>query len=312
MRYRMANSYLSVEACVSESGFRITSFLDREGNREWLYREEQAPVIPGGSFDEQYGGGMEFLFPADEEETFRGKHYPDHGYLWRVPYLVRQTNNRITAEIGDNPYNIGGSYDCILYETSLLLTVELVNQSNEELPFLARLHPAFLLEKGMELDFAQTELSYEGAECKYCTNPNPFGMDKKLSKPDTWGEEELFFHLKQSRGRFGIHHGSRVFSCEYAQAEMPYLTVYSYLSKQGRVLIAEPASGRGTSLLQVSRNRELKTWKPGTKLQYSFRMTYERDAGQVEEAVHAKAVQRKLHRLFSSESNRTVNCSIAF
>ena len=72
-------------AVLPEAGAKIISLVHKPTGKEILWRNAQTPpvrVSGGSSFDDNWAGGWDELFPNDEPASLQGDSYPDHGELW--------------------------------------------------------------------------------------------------------------------------------------------------------------------------------------------------------------------------------------
>lgn len=273
---QISNEKVQVQAVWGKQGFTITSLQDLRYQKEWLYTESPFSGIrrEDKTFDCQYEGGMEFLFPADEKERFEGKVYQDHGLLWRMPYQVNVEGNRLLAWGFHKGARIRCKYYLELKEAAVFLKVSIYNESADELPYLARLHPAFDLKKDARLSVHKEQVFFEpdGAYLSFY----PKGEEKQvdLERPDTWKNHELFAHIKQKCGEFEICQNDRKLKILYDKNKLPFLTVYSFLKGDRRVGILEPANVPGICLRSAARAGKIPVLLPGNNLEYQFKIIF--------------------------------------
>jgi hypothetical protein len=70
-------------------GGKIVSLVDKRVDGELLWRNSRVPLRPaafGSSYDDQFLGGWDELYPNDMAEELAGEPVPDHGELWAVPW----------------------------------------------------------------------------------------------------------------------------------------------------------------------------------------------------------------------------------
>lgn len=266
---RIRNSWREVRAYAGKSGFIICSLMDLEHGKEWIYTE--AAVTQDRSvektFDEQYAGGMEFLFPGDEEEVFAGKGYKDHGILWRIPFKMSVGKRELEAVGLDEETGIRAVCTVRLKDRQIQLQTAIENTSDREIPFLARLHPAFCLEPHMELVLNGKQLFFEKNR-RYCDMPMNERVDAE--RLAAWKDYSIFCHILQNRGEFTLKDRKRSISFRYEREKLPYLTVCSFIKDTGRIGIIEPANIAGVSLKSASERGSIPRLTPGGRITYDF------------------------------------------
>ena len=275
MRESIQNQRFQVQAAAGDSGFTVTSVRDLQNRREWIYTDSSFTGERNGdrSYDEQYGGGMEFLFPSDEKEIYKGKCYADHGVLWRMPYQVKREADTLRAEGFHAGAGIRAVWNIMLTDSFILQKLYICNESAETFPFLIRLHPSFLLERDTVLNLHEKQILYEpdGANCSF--KPDSRVADQiDISDPGTWKAHDLFFHIRQKKGEFTITQKDRSLRVEYESETFPFLTVCSFMKEGKRIGILEPANVPGISLGSAQRFGSLPLFKPGEIREYTFRL----------------------------------------
>ncbi len=269
------NERIQVQAVWGRQGFTITSLKDLLFQKEWLYTESpfSGERRDTQTFDDQYEGGMEFLFPSDEAEVFEGKDYQDHGILWRMAYQVNAEGNKLLAQGFHRDAKLRCAYHLELEEAAVLLKIVIYNESVEKLPYLARLHPAFVLEEDSRLLLHGVQVLFEpdGAYCSFCPEGEA-GRQVDIEKPKTWKNYDLFAHIKQNCGEFEIHQKDRKVKIIYEEEKLPFLTVCSFLKVGKRIGIFEPANVPGISLKSAAREGKIPVLLPGSGLEYQFKI----------------------------------------
>jgi len=69
-------------------GGKITELRDKDG-KQWIWENPNIPLkttSPGASYDDNWAGGWEELFPNDAQESFGGKDLFDHGEWWNAQW----------------------------------------------------------------------------------------------------------------------------------------------------------------------------------------------------------------------------------
>ncbi len=271
----ISNHRYCVKAIYGNIGFTIVSLQDLLYGKEWLYTEEMFLDNKNAaeSFDSQYRGGMEFIFPSDETEVYQGTFQKDHGLLWRIPYHVRLEQDKLTAEGYAKENKVRVFYNLELQEESILLQIRICNEGEKEIPFLARLHPAFLITDSSEFKLYAESVFYEvdGVYCSFLPD-SKVRMRIDVERPETWEKHDLFVHLKQQRGEFVIHNGERGLRVKYNNFDLPYLTLCSFLKAGKRIGIFEPANIAGVNLKRAAKRDIIPVLHAKECVEYSFRM----------------------------------------
>lgn len=141
-------------------GGRIDQITDLTSGKVWLwhppgYDAEHTRALPlGASFDQNWSGGWDEVFPNDAAGVFRGHSLVDHGELWSQHWEVMEHSD----------HGIRMSYLCrtlpISVEKSLALDAHLPrvrvgysfrNLSGGTLPYLFKLHTAVNIQEGDEI-----------------------------------------------------------------------------------------------------------------------------------------------------------------
>lgn len=157
---KLSNSAMDVTIIPSMGG-RIDSLKDlRTGSaREWIWhpanyerRDRSLPI--GANFDDAWTGGFDEIFPNDAEASFRGRQLVGHGELWSQPWQVGQRSDRqVTLHYSCQtvPVDVNKTVRIDAERPELRLTYQFNNRSDDELPYLFKLHPALAVEPGDEI-----------------------------------------------------------------------------------------------------------------------------------------------------------------
>lgn len=275
MRELIQNQRFQVQVSGGEAGLAVTSVGDLQYRKEWIYTDSSFDGQRGNdrSYDEQYGGGMEFLFPSDEKEFYEGISYEDHGILWRMPYQVTKEADMLRAEGFHTGMGIRVVWSIMLTDRFIMQKLFICNESAKTFPYMVRLHPSFLLDQDTKLKLHEEHMIYEpdGAYCSF----HPAGREAEqinISSPATWKEHDLFVHIRQKKGEFSITQKNRCLRVEYENEKLPFLTVCSFMKEGKRIGILEPANVPGISLRSAERFGSLPFLKPGETREYIFRL----------------------------------------
>lgn len=147
-------------------GGKILSIIDKRADVDLLWRNARVPVRPaafGSSYDDQFLGGWDELYPNDMAEELAGESVPDHGELWGVPWSasVGSTASEAWLELRVTGTITGTD---VLKRVSLgdgpELTVDyrITNTGRIDQPFLWKSHVAVALHPDTVVDMAAGEV----------------------------------------------------------------------------------------------------------------------------------------------------------
>lgn len=141
-------------------GGRIDQINDRQTDKQWLWHPESyhanqtRSLAVGASFDDNWTGGWDEVFPNDAAREFQGRNLVDHGELWSQAWQV----------VKHSPFSIQLAYQCQTVPVRVEKTIQLhetapeaqieyrfQNHSNETVPFLLKQHAAIAIEAGDEI-----------------------------------------------------------------------------------------------------------------------------------------------------------------
>lgn len=157
----LENRFLRV-VVLPEAGARIWQITYKPLDTDILWNNPKLPpsVQPlHASYDDNWSGGWDDLFPNDEAGSLAGLQVPDHGELWTGAWEAEPHNSNDVARL-DLRFQTPITH--FLAERSLSLhkdrcTLEvryrLTNDGSKPLPFLWKLHPAFAVSAQHRIDF---------------------------------------------------------------------------------------------------------------------------------------------------------------
>lgn len=141
-------------------GGRIDQLHDKRTEQNWLwhpsdYDGSQTRTLPlGASFDNNWTGGWDEIFPNDVEGEFREYQLVDHGELWSQGWDVKaHTPSSLHLELMCQtvPVHVQKTIQLHPTEPEFTLTYRFQNQSDQEIPFLFKHHAAIAIEPGDEI-----------------------------------------------------------------------------------------------------------------------------------------------------------------
>lgn len=100
----LANNTLRA-VVLPELGGKIWELWHKPSGTQWLWQNpdiELQSTPPGASYDDNWAGGWEELFPNDAPCTFMGRDLPDHGEWWSQPWQwewVDESTERVSVRL---------------------------------------------------------------------------------------------------------------------------------------------------------------------------------------------------------------------
>lgn len=258
-------------------GGRIWQITHLPSGRDLLWNHPSRapqPVAFGSTYDDEFVGGWDELFPNDLPETLAGEAYPDHGELWserwsadvlsgdaaavRLTLRTRVSACEVTRVITLPPGRPVVHLDVTVRSTG---TVDLPMMHKQHLAValtaMSRLQlPSATVELG---DFGRPRAAEPGAQFGW---PSLAGHDMRARPPD--GISELMFARDLQAGWCAVVDPSGpgiglVFDREI------YPACWTFASFRGwrglDVLVLEPCTGTGLSVLdgvETGRHRVLR------------------------------------------------------
>lgn len=149
-------------------GGKILSLVDKATDVELLWRHPRLvprPVPFGASYDDQFVGGWDELYPNDEPEELAGEPMPDHGELWTLPWHAATASEGDTASVTlstRTPISSSAVTKTLTLhaaEPHVRVDYRLHNTGTTPQPFLWKSHVAVAIETGARVDMgAETVL----------------------------------------------------------------------------------------------------------------------------------------------------------
>jgi len=152
------NGLMHVSLC-PDLGGRIEDLIDLRTGKNWLwhpagYQPGPRALPLGASFDDNWTGGWDEIFPNDAACHFQGRDLPVHGELWSQEWEV-QEYSPLGAELAyicrSLPVTVTKRLTLDPQSPELRVDYMFINRSPEPLSFLFKLHPALAIEAGDEV-----------------------------------------------------------------------------------------------------------------------------------------------------------------
>ena len=169
-RYRGMETIILENNCLKavilpELGAKMLHLVHKPSDTEmlWLNPSLTPHALPcGSSYDDNFFGGWDELFPNDEPVKIDGKKYPDHGELWCRPweYIIEErTDTHATVYLW-----CFGSVSATRIDKWITVTADrpvlkfrhkVTNLGDKPLDFLWKLHPALAISPDHRIDLPQ-------------------------------------------------------------------------------------------------------------------------------------------------------------
>lgn len=288
----LENKYIRASVMVGNKGMSLVSFYDKTASREWIYVNSRKgrPVSPVQSYDSQYFGGAEFLFPNDFPMKSGRWKFPDHGYLWRTEYGtegIRHTGEwiKLTVKGMIAEWDIEVEIEFSLQDSGRELHVQcrLSNRSEIRFPYLFRFHPSFAVKQtdslklyGKQIKFEMPEgnvrfssfnTTDEIQEYPWLQADDCLIDIEKITRTDI---RELFCHIRQERGGFEIREEDGGLRVIYTKELFPYLTVYYFKQNESGIAILEPSTSDEADLEKEIKSHKERILTPHGEVCYNL------------------------------------------
>lgn len=260
-------------------GGRIDQLEDLQTGHAWLWHpshyapETTRSLAVGASFDDQWTGGWDEVFPNDAAGEFQGRNLADHGELWSQRWQVLE-NSPLSTTLG---------YQCQTVPVWVKKTIQLdanrpeanlvysfQNQSEQQIPFLFKHHAAIAIEAGDEIllpdcwvEPAFLEFSKIIGQPGKTRFPKAIGssgeaIDLRVMPPPSSQLQEFYYTSELSQGFCGIRHQRSQSSLlmTFDTADFPYVWMFqSYGGWQGHyVVVVEPCTTLPSDLEEACSN----------------------------------------------------------
>jgi hypothetical protein len=268
-------------------GGRIDQLEDCQTQRFWLwhpphYTPTATRSLPiGDSFDGQWTGGWDEIFPNDVAGSFQGRNLVDHGELWSQQWDVLQCS----------PLSVTLGYQCQTVPVRVEKTIQLdpdrphvtltywfQNQSEEQIPFLFKHHAAIAIEAGDEIllpdcwvEPAFPEFSKLIGQAGKTRFPRAIGVDGEaidlsMIPPASTRLQEFYYSSDLSNGYCGIRHQGTQ-SCllmTFDTADFPYVWMFQSYGgwRDYYVVVVEPCTTMPSDLEEAYRRHTIAILSP--------------------------------------------------
>lgn len=258
-------------------GGKIISIVDKRADQELLWRNDRVPLQPaafGSSYDDQFIGGWDELYPNDMPEELAGQPVPDHGELWAVPWtwssgtsaydvwVELTVRGAVTGTEVTRRLSLGTGSD-------LAVDYRISNPGRTDQPFLWKSHVAVQLHPDTVVDVAAGDVLVHEFGTPRARPPEGHFTWPWLSAgevrhdlrtlPDTSrrGVSEFLIATTLERGECAVRHPSARTGLEltWDRADLPSCWLFASYGGGWRgldVLVLEPCSGHPLSVAEGS------------------------------------------------------------
>lgn len=248
-------------------GGRIDQIHDRHTGKDWLwhpaqYDPNQTRSLPiGASFDQNWTGGWDEMFPNDAAGSFKDRTLMDHGEVWSQGWQILETSPqqvRMGLTCQTVPVTIEKTIRLHETEPQFHIEYQLQNQSQEMIPFLLKQHAAIAIAAEDEivlpdccvepvtLDFSKIIGQAKQTRFPQAFDANGDAVDLRRIPPRESQLQEFYYCSDLQKGECGIYNPTSrsALIMQFDQADFPYVWVFqSYGGWQDHyVLVMEPCT----------------------------------------------------------------------
>lgn len=283
-------------------GGRIDQLEDLQTGHSWLwhpshYTPKATRSLPiGASFDEQWTGGWDEVFPNDAAGLFQGRNLADHGELWSQRWEILESS----------PLSITLGYQCQTVPVRVEKTIQLdptrpeaqltywfQNQSEEQIPFLFKHHAAIAIEAGDEillpdcwvepafLEFSKIIGQPGKTRFPEAIAANGESVDLRIIPPSSSQLQEFYYSSDLSNGYCGIRHQrtQSALLMTFDTADFPYVWMFQSYGgwRDHYVVVVEPCTNMPSDLEEACRLNTVAFLNPQEKQRRTLTLQLQRD-----------------------------------
>jgi hypothetical protein len=290
-RHVLENGRMRV-VVLPEAGAKIWQITYKPFNAQLLWNNPaSSPAAHSlhASYDDNWSGGWDELFPNDEACTFRGLNLPDHGELWTGRWSVDEVaDGRIRLSFTTPLTQFKVNKEIVLRENAsrgnaavLEVRYKLTNAGTEAFPFLWKLHPAFAVTAAHRIDFPPMTVvrepafsgTLERAPLEFAWPYAPMGdtvLDLR-QVPDVSSQAVHFFYgTAYSEGWCGVTDRARKLAAALRFDAKTFSSNWLFATHGGwrdlNVAVLEPATGYPFQLQAMIDAGQARTLAPGESM----------------------------------------------
>jgi galactose mutarotase-like enzyme len=283
-------------------GGRIDQLEDVQTSHSWLwhpphYSPDATRSLPiGASFDDEWTGGWDEIFPNDAAGVFQERNLVDHGELWSQRWEILEYS----------PLSITLGYQCQTVPVRVEKTIQLdssgpaakmtywfENQSEKQIPFLFKHHAAITIEAGDEIllpdcwvEPAFLEFSKLIGQSGKTRFPKAIGtngeeIDLRIIPPASSQLQEFYYSSNLSDGYCGIRHQRTQSSLlmTFDTIDFPYVWMFQSYGgwRNHYVVVVEPCTTMPFDLEEACRLHTAAFLRPQEKQRRILSLQLQRD-----------------------------------
>ena len=237
------------------------------------------------SYDDNWSGGWDELFPNDEPCRLMGLDLPDHGELWTGAWIAEMDGTRSLKLKFETPLTrFVAEKELVLREQSAVLEVryKLINRGTDPFPFLWKLHPAFAVSAAHRIDFPPMtvvrELDFPGTladspphfSWPYASAGNQV-LDLRQVPPPSSRSVHFFYGTAYAQGWCGVTDRTKRLAVGMRFDPEVFSSCWLFATHGGwrdlNVAVLEPATGYPFQLQKVIDAGRARTLAPGESLE---------------------------------------------
>lgn len=283
-------------------GGRIDQLEDCQTQHRWIwhpphYHPEATRSLPvGASFDDEWTGGWDEVFPNDAAGQFRGRDLVDHGELWSQRWEILDSSP-LSLTLGYQcqtmPIRVEKTIQLDAQRPAASLTYWFHNQSDEELPFLFKHHAAIAIEAGDEVllpdcwvEPAFLEFSKMIGRSGKTRFPKAIGssgetVDLRRVPPPSSQLQEFYYSSELAQGFCGIRHQrtQSTLLMTFDTADFPYVWMFQSFGgwRDYYVAVVEPCTTLPSDLEEACRNGTVALLRPHERQRRQLHLELQRD-----------------------------------
>lgn len=284
-------------------GGRIDQLEDRQTGHSWLWHpphytpEATRSLAIGASFDDQWTGGWDEIFPNDAAGLFQGWHLVDHGELWSQQWEILECS----------PLSVTLRYQCQTVPVQVEKTIQLdpnrpqakmeywfQNQSEQQIPFLFKHHAAIAIEAGDEillpdcwvepafLEFSKVIGQPGKTRFPWAIAANGESVDLRIIPPESSQLQEFYYSSDLAVGYCGIRHQRTQSSLlmTFDTVDFPYVWMFQSYGgwRDHYVVVVEPCTTMPSDLEEACRQHTVALLNPQENQRRILTLQLKRDS----------------------------------
>jgi galactose mutarotase-like enzyme len=272
---------------VPELGGKIMSILYKPAEKEILWRNPRIPphhVSAGASYDDNWAGGWDELFPNDEPAELDGTAYPDHGELWTASWSagIEETDSRATiymrTKTEKTEFLVERWITLHENEDRVCFRYQFTNEGAQSRRYLWKLHPAMALSPGDHIVIPASKFllesrslgTLEGGAFEFDSPVIQIGnrtVDLRVAPPPESRELHFFYGTELKEGWCATFDPRRRMSVRLSFPKEVFPTCWFFASYGGwndyYVGVLEPCTGYPFRLEEAAQSGNCSTLEPG-------------------------------------------------